>query len=55
MLPAQVLIFPAQVHDHNSAQLPLAPLVNNPKAQNLIKQQILVVTKIHQSYTADIK
>lgn len=24
-LPAQVLIFPAQVHDHNSAQLPLTP------------------------------
>jgi len=39
VLPAQVLISPAQVCDHNSAQWPLTPLVSDPKAQNIqIKQ-----------------
>lgn len=51
VLPAQVLISLAHVYDYNSAQLPLTPLVNDTKGQNIqIKQQILVAAKIHRSY-----
>lgn len=42
-----ILVFPGQVLYQKPAQLPLTPLVNNPKAQNTqIKQQTVPIAEI---------